>query len=92
MVILVKLFDIDDMKIEEDVTHAWYKGTNPLQPYDGVTEPDYTGFVDGDTVNGEAKIIDENAKYSWVKAPRYDGEAMEVGPLSCLLVNYAKRE
>jgi len=61
-----------------------------LQPYDGVTEPDYTGFIDGDTVNGEAKIIDENAKYSWVKAPRYDSEAMEVGPLSCLLVNYAR--
>ncbi|MBT8348641.1 MAG: nickel-dependent hydrogenase large subunit [Sulfurovum sp.] len=87
---LSQVFDIDDMKIEEDVTHAWYKGTNPLQPWDGVTDPDYTGFVDGDTVNGEAKIIDENAKYSWVKAPRYDGDAMEVGPLSCLLVNYAK--
>jgi quinone-reactive Ni/Fe-hydrogenase large subunit len=83
-------FDIDDLKIEEDVTHAWYKGTKPLQPWDGVTDPDYTGFIDGDTVNGEAKIIDENAKYSWVKAPRYDGEAMEVGPLSCLLVNYAR--
>jgi len=87
---LSQVFDIDDMKIEEDVTHAWYKGTNHLQPYDGVTEPDYTGFVDGDTVNGEAKIIDENAKYSWVKAPRYDDQAMEVGPLSCLLVNYAR--
>ena len=87
---LSQVFDIDDMKIEEDVTHAWYKGTNHLQPWNGVTEPEYTGFVDGDTVNGEAKIIDENAKYSWVKAPRYDDQAMEVGPLSCLLVNYAR--
>jgi quinone-reactive Ni/Fe-hydrogenase large subunit len=87
---LSQAFDIDDMKIEEDVTHAWYKGTNPLQPYDGVTEPDYTGFVDGDTVNGAAKVIDGEAKYSWVKAPRYDSEPMEVGPLSCLLVNFAK--
>ncbi|EIF51784.1 nickel-dependent hydrogenase large subunit [Sulfurovum sp. AR] len=87
---ITQVFDIDDMKIEEDVTHAWYKGTNHLQPWDGVTEPDYTGFVDGDTVNGEAKIIDENAKYSWVKSPRYDDQAMEVGPLACLLVNYAR--
>lgn len=87
---LSQVFDIDDMKIEEDVTHAWYKGSNHLQPWDGVTEPEYTGFVDGDTVNGEAKIIDENAKYSWVKSPRYDDQAMEVGPLACLLVNYAR--
>lgn len=87
---LSKVYDIDDMKIEEDVTHAWYKDTKPLQPYDGVTEPDYTGFVPGETVNGAAKILDENKKYTWVKAPRYDNEAMEVGPLACLLVNYAR--
>jgi len=28
-------------------------------------------------------------KYSWMKAPRYDGEAMEVGPLARMLVAYA---
>jgi quinone-reactive Ni/Fe-hydrogenase large subunit len=87
---LSKVYDIDEMKIEEDVTHAWYKGNKPLQPYDGVTDPDYTGFVDGDTVNGPAKIINEKEKYSWVKAPRYGGEAMEVGPLASLLVSYAR--
>jgi len=87
---LSKVYDIDDMKIEEDVTYAWYKGHRPLQPYNGATEPEYTGFIDGDTVNGPAKIINEKDKYSWVKAPRYDKEPMEVGPLSCLLVNYAR--
>jgi len=87
---LSRVYDIDDMKIEEDVTHAWYEGNKPLQPYDGVTEPQYTGFIDGDTVNGKAKIINETEKYTWVKAPRYDNEAMEVGPLACLLVNYAR--
>lgn len=87
---LTKVYDIDEMKIEEDVTHAWYNGEKPLQPYDGVTDPNYTGFVDGDTVNGKAKIIDGDKKYSWVKAPRYDKEPMEVGPLSCLLVNYVR--
>lgn len=87
---LSKVYDIDDDKIKEDVTHAWYKGNEPLQPYDGETIQNYTGFIDGDTVNGKAKVIDPNDKYSWVKAPRYDGEAAEVGPLSCLLVNYAR--
>ncbi|TET88859.1 MAG: nickel-dependent hydrogenase large subunit [Sulfurovum sp.] len=87
---LSKVYEIEDQKIEEDVTHAWYKGEKPLQPYDGITDPDYTGFIDGDTVNGPAKIINENDKYSWVKAPRYDGESYEVGPLSSMLVNYAK--
>jgi quinone-reactive Ni/Fe-hydrogenase large subunit len=87
---LSKVYDIDDMKIEEDVTYAWYKGHRSLQPYNGATEPEYTGFIDGDTVNGKAKVINEKDKYSWVKAPRYDKEPMEVGPLSCLLVNYAR--
>ena len=87
---LSKVYDIDESKIKEDVTHAWYEGKEPLQPYDGETVQNYTGFIDGDTVNGKAKVIDPNEKYSWVKAPRYDGQAVEVGPLSCLLVNYAR--
>ncbi|MGA9046382.1 nickel-dependent hydrogenase large subunit [Sulfuricurvum sp.] len=87
---ITKVYDIDEMKIEEDVTHAWYKGEKPLQPYEGVTEPEYTGFIDGDTVNGKAQVLNEKDKYSWVKAPRYDKEAMEVGPLACLLVNYGR--
>jgi len=85
-----KVYDIDEMKIEEDVTHAWYKGDKPLQPYEGVTEENYTGFIDGDTLNGKAKVINPKEKYTWVKAPRYDKTPMEVGPLACLLVNYAR--
>ena len=87
---LSKVYDVDEMKIKEDVTHAWYEGDEPLQPYDGETLQNYTGFIDGDTVNGKAKVIDPNDKYSWVKAPRYDEQAVEVGPLACLLVNYAR--
>lgn len=87
---ITKVYDIDEMKIEEDVTHAWYKGNKPLQPYDGVTEENYTGFIDGDTVNGKAKVINPTEKYTWVKAPRYDKTPMEVGPLACLLVNYVR--
>jgi len=87
---ITKVYDIDEMKIEEDVTHAWYKGDKPLQPYDGVTEENYTGFIDGDTLNGKAKVINPKEKYTWVKAPRYDKTPMEVGPLACLLVNYGR--
>ncbi|MGB0405041.1 MAG: nickel-dependent hydrogenase large subunit, partial [Fusobacterium sp.] len=27
---------------------------------------------------------------SWIKSPRYDGKPMEVGPLACILISYAK--
>lgn len=91
---LSKVFDIDEDMITEEATHAWYKNDNPLHPYDGQTDPNYTGFVDGETVgpDGEmvhTKQIDENAKYSWIKSPRYNGKPMEVGPLASILVGYA---
>ena len=61
--------------VTEDSTHAWYQGGGPLQPYKGETVPDYTDFK-------------ENAKYTWVKAPRYNGHPMQVGPLANVLVGY----
>ena len=33
--------------------------------------------------------IDESAKYSWVKSPRWRGHAMEVGPLARYVIGYA---
>src|SRR5215469_16094069 len=45
--------------VSEDVTHAYYQGTKPLQPWIGETEPQFTGW-------------DGSQKYSWVKAPRFD--------------------
>ena len=62
--------------VTEDSTHAWYQGGCPLQPYKGETIPDYTDF-------------NEDAKYTWVKAPRYNGSPMQVGPLANVLVGYA---
>ncbi len=92
---LSKVFEIDEALITEEATHAWYEDDEPLHPYDGKTNPKYTGLVDMDTVgiNNEmvhSKAIDPAGKYTWIKSPRYDGEAMEVGPLSCILVSYAK--
>ncbi|MFQ6372711.1 nickel-dependent hydrogenase large subunit [Shewanella sp. YIC-542] len=82
--------DVDPALIAEDVTHSWYKADKPQHPYDGTTIPEYTGFVERDTVYGKLPTVDGDNKYSWVKSPRYNGEPMEVGPLACLLVNYAK--
>lgn len=91
---LSKVLEIDEDMITEEATHSWYQNDNPLHPYDGQTDPNYTGFVDGETVgpDGEmvhTKQIDEKAKYSWIKSPRYNGEPMEVGPLASILVGYA---
>jgi quinone-reactive Ni/Fe-hydrogenase large subunit len=92
---LSKVYEIDTKLITEEATHSWYKDNEALHPYDGKTNPNYTGFVEGKSVgsNGEmidSKLFNEKEKYSWIKAPRYDKKPMEVGPLACLVVNYAK--
>ncbi|WP_373036684.1 nickel-dependent hydrogenase large subunit [Sulfurimonas sp.] len=92
---LSKVFEIDEDLITEEATHSWYQNDKALHPYDGETEPNYTGFVDGETVGPDGKMIhskqiNENEKYSWIKSPRYDGKPMEVGPLACMVVSYAK--
>ena len=85
---------INEDLITEEATHSWYENDAALHPYDGETNPNYTGFIDKKTIgmNGElvaSKGIDEKGKYSWIKSPRYDSKAMEVGPLACVLVSYA---
>jgi quinone-reactive Ni/Fe-hydrogenase large subunit len=77
---------IDQSKISEDVTHAWYEGGKPLHPYDGTTIPNYTGF--GRKENGIA-YLDTNKKYSWIKSPIYDDTRMEVGPLARMVIGVA---
>jgi hydrogenase large subunit len=62
--------------VAEDVEHAYYKG-GTKHPWKGETEPNYTDWqADG--------------KYSWVKAPRFQGKPMQVGPLAQVLVGYAQ--
>ena len=48
-------------------------------PFDwqGETEPDYTDFKDDE-------------KYTWVKAPRFQGKPVQVGPVSNILAGYAR--
>jgi hydrogenase large subunit len=62
--------------VTEDSAHAWYKGSGPLHPFKGETEPEFTEWK-------------EDAKYSWVKAPRFEGLPAQVGPLANVLVGYA---
>jgi hydrogenase large subunit len=93
---LEEVHDVDPRKpeeIEEFVVHSWYAypdETRGLHPWDGVTEPQ---FVLGPNTKGTRTAIeniDESAKYSWLKAPRWRGHAMEVGPLARYLVAYAR--
>lgn len=79
-------------EIQEFVPHSWYKyedGVKGLHPWDGVTDPLYE--LGGKTKGTRTNIqqIDESAKYSWIKAPRWRGHAMEVGPLARYIVGYA---
>jgi len=92
---LSKVYDINEDLITEEATHSWYKDNEPLHPYDGKTNPNYTGLRDGESVGPDgkmahSKLIDESKKYSWIKSPRYDGQPMEVGPLACMVVSYAR--
>ena len=81
----------DPEQVQEFVAHSWYKypdETKGLHPFDGVTEPN---FVLGPKTKGtktNIKELDEGGKYSWIKAPRWRGHAMEVGPLARMVMGY----
>jgi hydrogenase large subunit len=82
----------DPAHIQEYVTHSWYKypeESKGLHPFDGITEPN---FVLGKGTKGtrtDIQQLDESAKYSWIKAPRFKGHPMEVGPLARYVLGYA---
>jgi hydrogenase large subunit len=76
----------DAEQIREGVAHSWYRypdGKDALHPWEGVTEPHYTG------PKPPYEHLDETGAYSWLKTPRWRGHAMEVGPLARMLVGYA---
>ncbi|MFT7824368.1 MAG: nickel-dependent hydrogenase large subunit [Sulfurimonas sp.] len=66
----------DEKRITEEVERAWYQDD----------EPYYTDLNEDGTLKTEKK----EDKYSWVKAPRYDGKPMECGPLARVLISYQK--
>jgi hydrogenase large subunit len=83
----------DPEQIQEFVPHSWYAYPDDLKglhPWDGITEPH---FKLGNKTKGtktNIQELDENAKYSWIKAPRWRGHAMEVGPLARYVIGYAQ--
>ena len=84
---LANVQPLDQKQVAEYVTHSWYtysKGDNAgLHPYEGETSHNYTG------PKPPYEFLDTDGKYSWVKAPRYLEQPMEVGPLARVLVAYA---
>ncbi len=63
----------DQQKITEDVTCSWFRDKKAGQhPLESLTVPYATGS--------------EGEKYTWAKAPRYDGLPAETGPLAELLI------
>jgi [NiFe] hydrogenase large subunit/hydrogenase large subunit len=84
---LAEVVPFDQMEIREEVTSSWYEYSGgdetPLHPWDGETTPRYTGPQPPWT------YLQDYDKYTWMKAPRYQGRSTEVGPLARALVAYA---
>jgi len=68
---------VDVNNITEHITHSWYSGRSSARPAQGETVPSYSA-------------LDTSGQYSWIKAPRYQGQPMEVGPLARVMINYGK--
>lgn len=84
---LSSVHPVDTAQITENVARSWYEydgasGTS-LHPSQGQTHPRYAG------PQPPYELLDVEAKYSWLKSPRYNNTAVEVGPLARMLVNYA---
>ncbi len=77
----------DPAQVQEFVSHSWYEysgGRNAgLHPYDGETKLAYSG------PKPPYDHLDVDGGYSWLKAPRWRGKAVEVGPLARVLMLYA---
>lgn len=63
---------VDFAAITEDVKYSRYSSRSGLQVRDGELTPDPK----------------KSSAYSWVKAPRYNGNVVEVGPAARVLVDY----
>ncbi|MGD9671359.1 MAG: nickel-dependent hydrogenase large subunit [Hyphomicrobiaceae bacterium] len=78
----------DASQIEEFIAHSWYDyeggKTKGLHPYVGETQLHYTG------PKPPYDALDVEKSYSWLKAPRWKGNVVEVGPLARVLMLYAK--
>ncbi len=85
---LSRVHPYDHEQIKEFITSSWYEyaGGNDkgLHPWEGETRAKYTGPPT------PWEYLQDSPQYTWMKAPRYDGRPMEVGPLARMLVAYAR--
>ncbi len=61
--------------VKEGVKHAWYRyqgSEGARHPFEGQTNPHHTDFQD-------------DGKYSWIKAPNFYDQRVQVGPLANVL-------
>jgi len=84
---LSTVHEYDPAKVAEYVSSSWYEYSGGdevgLHPYEGETTPRYTG------PEPPWEYLQDEERYTWMKAPRYEGRPMEVGPLARMLVAYA---
>ncbi|MBP2228488.1 hydrogenase large subunit [Azospirillum agricola] len=83
----------DPAQVQEFVAHSWYSYEDEnkgLHPWDGVTEAKFELGPNTKGSRTDIKELDEAAKYSWIKAPRWRGHAVEVGPLPRYILAYAQ--
>jgi len=77
-------------KITEGISSAWYTYADgdeaQLTPDVGETTPQYTGPTP------PYEWLADDQKYTWSKAPRYDGRAMQMGPIARVLLAYNQGE
>lgn len=88
---LGEVFDVDlreDDEIQEFAANSWYNYSGGdqvgLHPWKGETEINYTG------PKPPYDNLNFDQAYSFLKTPRWKGNAMEVGPLARMLVGYAR--
>lgn len=67
-----KIGAFNSADIKEYVKFSRYKSGSGLHPFKGDTEPNPA----------------KSGAYTWLKAPRYDGKPMEVGPLARVVISY----
>ena len=71
--------NVDAKKITEDVSHAYYANHAPMNPMEGDHQAQWPK---------DGKNFDN--KYTWCKAPRYDGKTYQAGGIARMLAAYAR--
>ena len=73
---LTKVHPYDHKKVQEYITSSWYQYTGGdhvgLHPWEGETTPKFVGQ------KPPFEYLQDREKYTWMKAPRYDGHPMLV--------------